>query len=227
MIEMILPTLLLSLRVVISAFCGALIGLERERRFKNAGIRTHVIVCLSSALMVIVSKYGFLDVLSTPGTQVDPSRVAASIVSAIGFLGAGVIYFKKETTIGLTTSAGLWATVGIGLTIGAGMILLGLISTFFILLVQWFLHKRFFSNIFLLTAKLNVNLTNSDRTYEQICSYCEERQLKQKNVRIIRNKDNELIYTADISFPRSFDIDKVLDILKENDFIKAAELSTP
>ena len=86
------------IRILLSAVCGALIGLERERRFKNAGIRTHIIVSMSSALMMIVSKYGFFDVLMYDSISVDASRIAAGVVTAIGFLGGGVIYIKKENT---------------------------------------------------------------------------------------------------------------------------------
>ena len=108
-------------RIVLSAFCGALIGLEREKRAKSAGIRTHVLVAISSALMMVVSKYGFFDVIPISGISLDASRIAAGVVSAIGFLGAGVIFVRKENTVGLTTSAGLWATVGMGIAVGAGL----------------------------------------------------------------------------------------------------------
>ena len=80
------------LRILLSALCGAFIGLEREKRAKNAGIRTHILVAISSTLMMIVSKYGFYDVITTPGISLDASRIAAGVVTAIGFLGAGVIF---------------------------------------------------------------------------------------------------------------------------------------
>ena len=104
-----------TLRLVAAIICGSLIGAERERRQKSAGVRTHIIVAMASALMMIVSKYGFFDVLSVEGISVDASRIAASVVSAIGFLGAGVIFVRSESALGLTTSAGLWATVGVGI----------------------------------------------------------------------------------------------------------------
>ena len=131
------------LRILLSALCGALIGVERERRLKTAGIRTHIIVALSSALMMIVSKYGFFDILNiSDGLKVDASRVASSVVSAIGFLGAGVIFVKKENVSGVTTAAGLWATVGIGLAIGAGQQIIGIATTLIILIIQLLLHKN-------------------------------------------------------------------------------------
>ncbi len=129
------------LRVVLAAVCGGAIGLERERRFKNAGIRTHLIVALSAALMTVLSKHGFSDVVGS-GVTVDASRVAAGVVSAIGFLGAGVIFFRKDVVSGITTAAGLWATVGVGIAMGAGWYFLAGSVTLFIVLIQLFLHGK-------------------------------------------------------------------------------------
>jgi hypothetical protein len=128
-------------RILVSAFFGACIGFEREKRFKTAGIRTHILVALSSCLMMIVSKYGFWDVLGTKGVSLDVSRIAAGVVTAIGFLGAGVIFVRKESITGVTTAAGLWATVGVGIATGAGMFLLSGCTTLLILLIQFLLHR--------------------------------------------------------------------------------------
>ncbi|WP_130861994.1 MgtC/SapB family protein [Bacilliculturomica massiliensis] len=130
-------------RVFLAAICGAAIGYERENRLKMAGIRTHLIVAIGAALMMIVSKYGFADMLSMPGVGLDPSRIAAGVVTSIGFLGAGVIFIRnKQSVSGITTAAGLWATVGIGVAIGAGMYLTGIGVTLLILLFQILLHKN-------------------------------------------------------------------------------------
>ncbi len=107
-------------RIALAAVCGMLIGYERKKREKQAGVKTHMIVALSAALMVIVSKEGFLDV---PGA--DPSRVASQILVGISFLGAGVIVHQQYSIHGLTTAAGLWLTASIGMTIGAGLYALG------------------------------------------------------------------------------------------------------
>lgn len=131
------------LRIVLAAVCGGTIGFEREHRFKSAGIRTHLIVALSAALMTVISKYGFFDVAgNSSGITVDASRVTAGVVTAIGFLGAGVIFFRKDTVSGVTTAAGLWATVGVGIAIGAGLYVTGGISTVLIIIVQVLLHRR-------------------------------------------------------------------------------------
>lgn len=113
---------------------GVLIGLEREYRAKEAGYRTHFLVALGSALMMIVSQYGFMEVLKTDLIRLDPSRIAAQVVSGIGFIGAGTIILQKQIVRGLTTAAGIWATSGIGLAVGAGMYAVGISATLLVLL---------------------------------------------------------------------------------------------
>ncbi len=135
------------LRLALAAVCGGAIGLEREIRLKEAGMRTHLIVCFASCMMMIVSKYGFFDMLEYAAAhgyetmKLDPSRIAAGLVTAIGFLGAGTIFARSRGVTGLTTAAGLWATVGIGMTLGAGMYILSLFGTGFIVVVQAILHR--------------------------------------------------------------------------------------
>jgi putative Mg2+ transporter-C (MgtC) family protein len=102
----------------------ALIGMEREIQGKSAGLRTQTIVGTAAALILLVSKYGFMDVLQDGLVVVDPSRVAAQIVSGIGFLGAGIIIFRRGSVHGLTTAAAVWESAGIGMAAGAGLLLL-------------------------------------------------------------------------------------------------------
>lgn len=122
------------LRLFVAGMMGVAIGLEREYRAKEAGYRTHFLVALGSALMMIVSQYGFDDVLLTDLVRLDPSRVAAQVVSGIGFIGAGtIILLQKQIVRGLTTAAGIWSTAGIGLAIGAGMYVIGIAATILVL----------------------------------------------------------------------------------------------
>lgn len=123
-----------SLRLFVAGLMGIIIGLEREYRAKEAGYRTHFLVALGSALMMIVSKYGFDDVVEADLIRLDPSRIAAQVVSGIGFIGAGTIILQKQIVRGLTTAAGLWATAGIGLAVGAGLYSIGVIGTIFALI---------------------------------------------------------------------------------------------
>lgn len=116
-------TLDLTLRLSIALLLGGAIGIEREFRSKDAGFRTHFLVAIGSALFCIVSQYGFAIDLK------DSSRVAAQVVSGIGFLGAGIIIFQKNMVRGLTTAAGLWVTAAIGLACGTGMFVVAAITT--------------------------------------------------------------------------------------------------
>ena len=136
------------LRIFCAALLGGLIGLEREYRAKEAGFRTHFLVALGSALFMIVSAYGFSDVpMSDMTHRWDVSRIAAQVVSGIGFIGAGTIIFHKSENVvrGLTTAAGVWVTAAIGLACGGGMYILAIGSTIMVLLgleaFNFFLHK--------------------------------------------------------------------------------------
>lgn len=116
-------------RLFVAGLLGVVIGLEREYRAKEAGYRTHFLVSLGSALLMIVSQYGFNEVLGESGVGLDPSRIAAQVVTGIGFIGAGTIIINKQIVRGLTTAAGIWATSAIGLAVGAGMYWLALFAT--------------------------------------------------------------------------------------------------
>lgn len=120
----------LILRLCVAGLCGTVIGLDREYRVKDAGFRTHFLVALGSALMMVVSQYGFSDFAARFGvSRLDPSRIAAQVVSGIGFIGAGTIIIHRRLVRGLTTAASLWATAGIGLAAGARMYLLAAAAT--------------------------------------------------------------------------------------------------
>lgn len=122
-------------RLIAAAALGSLIGFERERLLWAAGIRTHMLVCVGSCLIMIVSAYGFAAVLDQEHTVLDPSRVAAQVVSGIGFLGAGSILARGEIVKGLTTAASIWTVAAIGLAIGGGLYFAGIASTIVILII--------------------------------------------------------------------------------------------
>lgn len=133
----------LVVRLLVAAFCGFAIGYERKNRFKNAGIRTHMIVALGSALIMIVFKYGFFDILNLKNMALDPSRVAAQIVSGVSFLGAGAILVRHNNVNGLTTAAGVWTTAAVGMAIGAKLYIIGLSATVLVLCIQVLLHHHY------------------------------------------------------------------------------------
>ena len=134
------------IRILVACLCAFVLGVERSRRFKEAGVRTHMIVCAGAALIMIVSKYGFADLTSASkemynGTRgADPARLAAQVVSGVGFLGAGMIFKNGGSVTGLTTAAGIWAAAGIGLAIGSGMYVVGILVTVAIASIQMLMH---------------------------------------------------------------------------------------
>ena len=131
------------IRLLLSAALGALVGLERSKRQKEAGVRTHCIIACTSALFLMLSKYAFVD--TAIGADVlrgaEPARIAAQVVSGISFLGAGVIFKNGNSIRGLTTAAGMWGTAAIGMAVGAGMYWLGLIEAAILVAIQIILHR--------------------------------------------------------------------------------------
>lgn len=137
--ELIIQELLWILRLLVATLCGIVIGFERTTRYKEAGIRTHAIVALGAALLMLISKFGFPE---SGGT--DSARIAAQIVSGIGFLGAGMILVRRNTVSGLTTAAGIWTTSAVGMAIGAGMYVLGIATTIIVVTIQLLFHSTWF-----------------------------------------------------------------------------------
>jgi|HigsolmetaAR203D_1030402.scaffolds.fasta_scaffold01818_11 Uncharacterized membrane protein len=131
----------LCLRLGVAVVLGGLIGIERELSNHPAGFRTHILVCIGSALIMLLSIYGFSEFINEPNVRVDPARLAAQVISGIGFLGAGTIIRKGVSISGLTTAASLWATAGIGLSAGAGFYSGALLTTFLVLICLFVLNK--------------------------------------------------------------------------------------
>ena len=162
------------IRIVLATACGSLVGLERSRRLKGAGIRTHSLVACTAALLMIISKYGFTD-LFVNGTDfagvrgADPARIAAQIVSGVSFLGVGIIYRDvRYATKGLTTAAGIWAVSAIGMAIGCGMYVAGIFTTAFILGLQIFMHKHMVGADLYNDMKIEITMKDSPELREEI-----------------------------------------------------------
>lgn len=174
-----------AVRLLLSCACGFAIGFERQYHIrvehrKSAGLRTHMMVCLASAAMMLISKYGFFDVMTdSNNVRVDVSRVAAAIVSGVGFLGAGIIYVRKESIKGLTTSAGLWATSAVGMAVGCGMYFAGIALTFLVLCIQKISTIRFYKNIEESVEAIVVEAADCPGISEQIIAW-----LKQQGVAV-------------------------------------------
>lgn len=128
-------------RLLSAAVLGGLVGLERERSQHAAGLRTHIMVCLGSCLMMLLSIYGFALFVNEINVRVDPARLAAAVITGVGFLGAGTILQTGRSVTGLTTAASVWVTAAIGLGVGAGFYFAAAVSTLLVLFVLWALNK--------------------------------------------------------------------------------------
>ncbi len=212
------------IRLVIAALCGILIGYERESNLKLAGIRTHSIVALAAALITIISKYGFDDVLGAY-VSLDPSRIASGIVTAIGFLGAGVIFTRKMSVSGLTTSAGLWATVGIGMAIGAGMYAPGMICTVLILIMQFIFQRNSHILKSPTVEKLVIHVSENDDIIPLINKAFLSHRIKIININVSRLHAKELEIKLYVTFPESCDIGQILSLMKDIPELQSIDIS--
>lgn len=190
-------------RMIVACVCGFVIGYERKNRAKDAGIRTHCIVAVASAMMMIVSKYGFNDMIESieflnADVRLDPSRMAQGIVTGVGFLGSGLIFHQRGSTQGLTTAAGIWATSGIGMALGAGMYRIGVFTTIIMLVIQYLLHAR---NRFTKTHKtklLRVFGVSEEGYEKRMIEMLAQKQISVSDVSIDKNENNEIDYTFHI-----------------------------
>lgn len=185
-------------RILTACLCGACIGFERSRRLKEAGIRTHIIVCCAAALLMIISKYGFADLTDAAGTVfhgtrgADPARIAAQVVSGISFLGAGVIFKHGSTVKGLTTAVGIWATAGIGLAIGSGMFILGLFTTAVIAIFQILMHRFRVGADAMVTNRLRFAVQGPADVVSRVTAHLEENRVHILESRTDRKEDGSL-----------------------------------
>ena len=211
-----------ALRLLVAIVCGALIGIERTHRSKGAGIRTHILVAMGAALFVMVSKYGFDDYIYLESTGVDISRVASNIVSGVSFLGAGIIFLKGDSVHGLTTAAGIWVTAAIGLSLGSGLYILGIAGTFFIILVQFIMHRGLILEMGnTVTSKIVVSTEDDPAQFAEIQKMLKERRIEIFASHIKRHKDNSLTYTLDVRMPQNISAKELLSLLKESNMIKS------
>lgn len=215
------------LRVILAAVCGGIIGYEREKRFKSAGIRTHLIVALSAALMMVVSKYGFFDVVGQGGVSLDASRVAAGVVTAIGFLGAGVIFVRKETVSGVTTAAGLWATVGVGIAVGAGLYFTGVAVTAVILLMQVLLHRKSRLVRQRRNGTIVLAFAEEEGAADTVHGLLESMVDNIDGVSVKRTGDGTISVTCEVSFSPDSTAADLLEKLRESPLIRSVEMRTP
>lgn len=204
------------LRLLLAGVFGALIGFERKSRLKEAGIRTHFLVALGSALIMVVSKYGFFDVLSADGVELDASRVAAQVVSGIGFLGAGTILVQRQAVRGLTTAAGLWATSGIGLTVGTGLYWIGLSATILVLIGLEILNRSL-SHMIPSVSKMTIHLDERKESLMEIFALMQKTGVEITNYQVEypKNKEYRLSLEMHLKMPPAVKDTTLIAILDE------------
>lgn len=207
----------LVVRIIISGICGGIIGAERTLRQKDAGFRTHIIVAIGAALMMVVSKYGFFDVVNPDlAIRVDVSRVAANIITGISFLGAGMIFIKGVSIKGLTTAAGIWVTAAVGMAIGAGMYVVGLVSVVLLLLVQIVFHKfligfdKVLANDNLVPCFLQIE--NTPAAVKEMKNFMKANGVQVFDSVVDTSKNDTLLtIRLNVQFEKDVDIDDVLE----------------
>ena len=204
-----------ALRMVIACFCGALIGLERSRRQKDAGIRTHIMVALGSALTIIVSKYGFFDVVIYDGISLDASRIAASVTTGVSFLGAGVIFVRDVSIKGLTTAAGIWTTAAVGLAIGSGLYTVGICATALMIFFQLIMHK-FFSRLENTVNEFSVTVNNSPKVVSNFRAKLKQNNITVEKCKMTRNPDQTITLDITIKKARTTSMDEIM-LIADND----------
>lgn len=223
LIEPFVPDLLrdleLLLRIFVAMILGMLIGNERKNRLKSAGMRTHALVALGSALMMVVSKYGFTDTV-----QGDGARLAAQVVSGVGFLGAGMIFVRHNLVSGLTTAAGVWTTAGIGLTIGAGMYLIGIFSALLMVVMQNLSHKiPYFSNV-AASGVIRITIQNKVGAVEEIERLLMKKKINIQGVQIQKTEKEKIKLEFDVIYPHKLDKPSLFCMLAErNDILSVSE----
>ena len=203
------------LRILLAIGLGFSIGLERKMRFKEAGVRTHVVVAAGACLFMLVSKYGFED-----SKQFDASRIASQIVTGISFIGAGMIIYRKQTVHGLTTAAGVWFTAGVGCAAGAGLYIVSAGATVLIIVVQCLLHIRckFFHNKRYSQIKLVFSDTEGAGAKIQELFAVEE--FGEFNA---KRKEEVVLFTAVIKTDKQFDDEFIAGILRDYPYIISVE----
>ena len=200
------------LDLLLATILGFCIGLERKFRYKEAGIRTHTIVSFGSCLMMIISKHAF--------EEADAARIAAQIVTGIGFLGAGIIVYKKNVVHGLTTAAGVWTVAGIGMACGGGLWIIACAATIILIFVQWLLHRNW--KIFKTKKIFSINIvfvqhTNERDKVKQIFD------IDRYNRLIVERKGDSLIYQAKLDTVEEYSSTQLDEIMKQNSFIISIE----
>ena len=212
------------LRMVLAVICGGVIGIERERKRRPAGFRTHILICLGASMTTLVSQYIYLELkLFT-----DLARLGAQVIAGIGFIGAGTIIVTKRRQVkGLTTAAGLWTSAIVGLAIGAGFFEAALITTVLILLAEVVLSRL---EYFIMSTARDINLFieyRANEALEKMTEYMRTHGIAVTDLQITKSAADEKNPCAifSVSLPRKMTHDRVMTALAEiEDVVSVEEL---
>ncbi len=221
------------LRLIVAAVLGGIVGMERGSGDRPAGFRTHILVCVGSALFMLVSIYGFDDIAPVTtnleddiGTRRDTARIAAQVVSGIGFLGAGTILHEGLTIKGLTTAASLWIVSAIGLAVGSGMYLLSTVATILTLmtLVTFRTWEKRFAGTRSERRFVRVVTRNTPGIITEITGYLSECGIRVKTLNVKSdNKNNNIILEIYLKIDKNIDMGEVADGIQNIDGVLALE----
>lgn len=213
------------LRILLSCICGGVIGIERQFRTKSAGTRTHIMLSIASCLLMLISKYGFTDVLGVEGVRWDVSRVAAGIITSVGILGGGLFFVGRQGYVsGMTTAAGLLVTIGVGMGLGAGMYFVSIFTTIFVAILQLLFHKDLWvvkqSNRVAVVFKVN----GEQDGIKEI-----EARLKQFDVSLtqfkLERKEDYYLMNCQVIMPSKYSKQDIIGILTKIDEMVSFEIS--
>lgn len=204
------------IRMLIAVILGFAIGVERKIRFKEAGMRTHTIVSAGACLFMLISKYGFSDAAG----NYDVARLAAQVVSGVGFLGAGMIMYRKQAIHGLTTAAGVWITAGVGMAVGAGMYIVAVASTVIIIAVQCVMHINhgiFKAKQYVRLRVAFINKNDESETVRNV--FAVERYLQIES----KKQGDDILFSVVLRTDKVPDDQFILNTLQEYPFILSIE----
>ena len=214
-------TIVLVIRLVLAGVCGGIIGVERTLRQKDAGFRTHIVVAMGAALMIIISKYGFFDLVGLDDTlRIDASRVASNIIT-------GMIFVKGTSIKGLTTAAGIWVTAAVGMAMGAGLYAVSFIAVILLLLVQIVFHK-FLIGFDKVLANDNlvscfIQLDNDPAAIKELKEFLRENKVQIFDSVTDASDDNKILTLhINVQFEKNVDIDDVFERYLKKDHVHQA-----
>lgn len=212
-------------RILLACVCGGVIGIERQQRTKVAGTRTHMMISLAAALMMIISKYGFFDVIQIAGISCDASRVAAGIITGIGILGGGIVITGKQGYVsGMTTAGGVWVTVGIGMAAGAGMYALSIGTTLLVVLIQMIFHKDLWVVKQATRAQVVFQVKNEKQAFGKIAKELENYNICMHQFKWQRKDNNLFQLRCQVVIPSQYEREEIAEIFMQMKEVEGFEV---